>query len=69
MLVVSTETFGLNDSYYSAIVIQKTLDKIISKRIKIKILTDIDTLFNFIIRNASTNERQLIFNVNAAIKT
>lgn len=49
--VLGAETFS-----NVAIVIEHDLKQIINRRIKIKILTHIETLFNVIIRNASTTE-------------
>lgn len=64
--VLGAGTFALADACNTAIVIQHELKNIIGRSLKIKILTDSETFFNAIIRNASTIKRRLIIDVKAA---
>lgn len=64
--VLGAETFGMADACDAAIVIQHDMKKILKRTFKIKLLTDSETLFNVVIRNASTTERRLMIDIKAA---
>lgn len=63
--VLGAETFSLAYACDAATVMQHKLKNILGRRLKIKILADSETLFNFIIRDASTTERRLMIHVKA----
>lgn len=63
--VLGAETFALADACDNAILIQHDLQGSLNKKVKIKILTDSTTLFNLMIRNASTTEKRLMIDIKA----
>lgn len=54
--VLGADMFALEDACDAAILLQHDLNIIINKTLKISLLTDSATIFNFIIRNAPTTE-------------
>lgn len=56
--VLGSETFVMTDSCVAEIVIQHDLIKILKKKLKIKLLTDSENLFNIQVSNSSTMERR-----------
>ena len=66
MSVLGAETFALADACDAAIVLQHELKGILKRTLKIRILTDSDTLFKVVIRNAATTEKRLMIDVKAA---
>lgn len=65
---LGAEIFGIADSCDHAILIQHDLIKSLKMKLKIKILTDIETLFYVVIKNASTTVRRLMIDIKVAIK-
>lgn len=63
--VLGIETSRLADPCDSTIFIQHDETQILHKRLRIKILTDIEAMSNIITRNAKTNERRLMIYVKA----
>ena len=64
--VLGAETFALANSCDTAIVLQHDLKQILKRTLKIKILTDTETLFNVMIKNANTTEKRLMIDIKAA---
>ena len=54
------------DACDAAIVIQHDMEKMLKRKFKIKLLTDSETVFKVVIRNASTTERRLMIDIKAA---
>lgn len=64
--VLGAETLGLADACDESISLKRYVKKITGQSINIKLLTDNETVFNFIIRSASTTKRRLMINIKAA---
>ena len=64
--VLGAETFGMADACDASIVLQHDIKKITGRNMKIRILTDSETLFNVVIKNASTKEKRLMIDIKAA---
>ena len=64
--MLGAETFALADACDAAILIQHDLKSLLNRKVKIKILTDSATLFNVMVRNASTTEKRLMIDIKAA---
>lgn len=62
--MLGAKNVALTDPCNASIFIQHDLRKILSKNLKIQILTDSETLFNVIIRNAFTTGRMLMIDTN-----
>lgn len=63
---LGTETFGMIDACEAEVTIQLDQRHIFRQTFKIVILTDSETIFNFIIGNEPTTEKRLMIDTKAS---
>lgn len=67
--VLGAKNFGMADTWDAAIIINLEVAKILKKKLKIKILTDSEILFNLVIKNSFPTEIRRMIDINATRET
>lgn len=68
LTVLVEETLALADACDTVIIIRHDLHNTVSKKMKINILTDIPSIFKFMIKNAPATEKLMVIYMKATIE-